>query len=145
MKKDAVASRWFSSVNTVGTPNRGITTALVGEMVNGLLPVVLLLLVFEWVFVISAIAFMVSVTGTGYSHIFWGTCATGNISPASNTYKSIHARARAHEHKRNVRAHWKKTQQWDSISLPVLNLTFEPNVCWYLWQVWEAKGRIKQQ
>lgn len=97
----------FSSVNTKGTPKRGIKTALVGEMVNGLLPVLVLLLVFEWGFCYLCDCFHGISDGNWIQphEIFWGRCATGNVIPASNTYKDTHT------HKRNVRAHWKKTQQ----------------------------------
>lgn len=61
MNKDAVASQWFSSVKR--HTQRGIKTALVGKAASGLLPVLVLFFVFE-----SGFAFMVSVTGTGYSH-----------------------------------------------------------------------------
>lgn len=63
--------------------------------------------------------------------IFWGRCATGNVIPDSNTYKYI-----GYTHTKGMsRAQWERARQQDSISLPVLNLTFDPNVYWYFWQV----------
>lgn len=64
--------------------------------------------------------------------------------PSSLTHTKTHT----HTHtwltkKRNVRAQWTKTQLRDSISLPVLNLTFEPNVFWYRWQVRKEKGQMQ--
>lgn len=123
MKKDAVASWWFSSVKTKGTPKRVITTALVGEMVNELLTIPVLLLVFEWGFVISLMC------SWKHSHCLQ------HIQRHTRTYTSTQGMSELNE----------KRQQWDSMSFPVLNMTFEPNVYWFFWQVWEAKGRIKHQ
>lgn len=111
-----------------------------GETLNGLLPVPVLLLASEWGFVISAIAFMVSVTGTGYSRMRQ-MCYWKCYPRLQHTKRRTHT----HAHKRNVSAQWKKTQHWDSVSLPVLNVTFEPNVYRHFWQTRLEKGRLKKQ
>lgn len=87
---------------------------------------------------------MVSVTGNGYSDRSFSEADVllETLSLFPNTYKDAHTHTRLTK-KRNVRAQWTKTQLRDSISLPVLNLTFEPNVFWYRWQVRKEKGQMQ--
>ncbi len=104
---------------------------------NALLPV--LPLVFEWGFVFSPIAFMVSVTGTGYSHM--------RFSEADVLLETLYpppTHTKTHTQK-ECQSSMKKRHQWGSISLPALNLTFELYVYWYCRQVWLGNGIIKKQ
>lgn len=130
MKKDAVASWWFSSVKTKGTPKRGITTALAGEMVNELWTIPVLLLVFEWGFVFSWLL----------SEYQWQKVVTATFSGEHVCLQHIQTHARTHTSAQGMSEHNEKRQRRDSMWFPVLNLTFEPSVYWYL-QVWEEKGR----
>ncbi len=73
--------------------------------------------------------------GTGYSDMRFSE-ADVLLETLSLPLTRTKTHTHTHTHKRNVRAQWKKTEQQDRISLPALNLTFEPNVYWYFWQVW---------
>lgn len=108
-------------------------------MANRLLPVLALLSVLEWGFVISVRASVVSVTGTGYSHrrFLRQMC---DWEPVLR-HTQIHTHTLTHSQKECQRSVKKKT----TYHLLRNNVTPERIVYWYIWQVRQANGRMKKK